>query len=160
MLHRGSPEVDGHLLVIPVRAELSQYQELLKMLRFKMGHCAPKIAAINTVSEACGVCTPAFASEIWRPEELEWACWLGFSKYQVALMGQVFFYFLFFFFSFLFLCLHQARGYCINIFFPDTDLAIASYAVFPWSAHCCSAWEWCLISSQKRSQYAMQQRDS
>lgn len=91
MWHRGSPEADGHLLVMPVRAELSQYQRLLKTPRFKMGHCAPKIAAINTASEVCGACAPAFASEIWRLEELEWACRLGFSAYQVALMGQRFF---------------------------------------------------------------------
>lgn len=70
------------------RAELSQYQELLKTPRFKMGHCAPKIAAINTASEARGACAPASASEIWRLEELEWARRLGFSGYQVALIGQ------------------------------------------------------------------------
>ena len=64
-----------------------------------MGHCAPKIAAINTASEVCGVCAPAFASEIWRHEQLEWACRLGFSEYQVALMGQRFFF-----------NLHQAGG--------------------------------------------------
>lgn len=135
MLHRGSPEVDGHLLVIPVRAELSQYQELLKMLRFKMGHCAPKIAAINTVSEACGVCTSAFASEIWRPEELEWACWLGFSKYQVALMGQVFFYFLFFFFFLFFFYVSIRPGDTVLIFFFQTQTLLLQATLFSPGVH-------------------------
>jgi len=97
--HRGSPEDDGHLLVIAVRAELSQYQELLRMLRFKMGHCAPKTAAINTVPEACRACVSAFASEIWRPEELGWACRLGFSnikshRWVSSLLPLLFFFFL------------------------------------------------------------------
>ena len=49
---------------------------------------------------------------------------------------------------------HQAGRCCIN-FFPDAKLS-----VFPWRAHCCSAWEQSLLSSQKRSQSAEQQRRS
>jgi len=109
---------------MPVRAELSQYQELLKMLLFKTGHCAPKIAAINTASEVCGLCAPAFASEIWRLEQLELACHPGFSKYQVALMGQCFF----------FLISIRPGDVVLIILFPEADLAVANCAVFPWKA--------------------------
>lgn len=62
--------------------------------------------------------------------------------------------------SALFFLSPSGWGCCINHFLPDADLAVASSAVFPRRAHCCSAWEWCLISSQQRSQNAMQQRDS
>lgn len=146
MWHRGSPEADGHLLVMPVRAELSQYRRLLKTPRFKMGHCAPKIAAINTASEVCGAC---FC--FWNLETGGAGVGLpsGFQRISSSADGSA-----------LFFNLHQAGGCCINNFFPDADLAVAGYADFPWRAHCCSAWEWCLISSQKRSQNAMQQCDS
>lgn len=153
--HRGSPEDDGHLLVIAVRAELSQYQELLRMLRFKMGHCAPKTAAINTVPEACRACVSAFASEIWRPEELGWACRLGFSNIKSHRWVSSLLPLLFFFSN-----LRPARGCCINNFFSRQTLLLQAMLFSPGEHTAVLHWEWCLISSQKRRQNAMQQRDS
>lgn len=87
MWHRGSPEADGHLLVMPVKAELSQQGKTVRMPRFEMGHCAPKTAAVNAASDVCGACAPDFAPEIWN---LQGDCCLCFSSYQGAVMAQSF----------------------------------------------------------------------
>lgn len=128
---------------MPVKAELSQQWKIVRMPRFKMGHCAPKAAAVNAATGVCGACAPDFAPEIRSLQELGRACCLGFSSYQGAVMAQSFF-----------INPHQAGRWCIN-FFPDAKLA-----VFPWRARCCSTWEQCLPPSQNRRQSAEQQHCS
>lgn len=128
---------------MPVKAELSQHWKTVRTPRFQMGHCAPRVAAVNATTDVRGACAPDFAPEIGNLQELERACRLGFSSYQGAVMAQSFF-----------INPHQAGRCCINSS-PDAKLA-----VFPWREHCCSAREQCLPSSPKRSRSSEQQRRS
>lgn len=118
-----------------------------------MGHCAPKTAAINTVPEARGACAPAFASEIWRPEELGWACRLGFSNIKSHRWVSSLL-------PFFFLISIRQGAVALVIFFSRQTLLLQATLFSPGEHTAVLHWEWCLISSQKRRQNAMQQHDS